>query len=354
VLACVMRNRQLVVDEVTDPRPGLGQVLVRNLACGICGSDLHFLKHAETMVAMTEELVPSMGPLAALAGAQIDLSRDIIMGHELCSEILESGPDTAGPKSGARVVSMPVLLSADGIHQLAYNNEFPGGYSERMLLAAPLVLEVPNGLDSSTAALTEPLAVGIHAVAKSGISAGDAAMVVGCGPVGLAVVAALRMKGVEVVVCSDPSPVRRRVASAMGANEAVDPAREPIVEAWRRIDGRRQLVAFEAVGVPGIIGQLLRDVPVGTSLVVVGVCLEQDRVHPFFGIAKELNVQFALAYTSEEFADALRALSEGAVDVEPMITGSVDLAGVRSAFEMLSNPGEHVKILVEPAISTVA
>jgi threonine dehydrogenase-like Zn-dependent dehydrogenase len=351
VQACVMRNHQLVVDEVPEPRPALGQVLVRNLACGICGSDLHFLKHAETMVAMTEELVPSMGPFAAVAGLNIDLSRDIIMGHELCGEVLESGPDTAGPKSGARVVSMPVVFSADGVHQLAYNNDFPGGYSERMLLAAPLVLEVPNGLDTSVAALTEPLAVGMHAVAKSGISAGDAALVVGCGPVGLAVVAALRMRDVEVVVCSDPSPIRRRVATAMGATEVVDPEREPIVEAWRRVDGQRPVVAFEAVGVPGMITHLLRDVPVGTRLVVVGVCLEQDTIHPFFGIAKELNVQFALAYTSEDFADALRALSEGEVDVGPMITGSVDLEGVPGAFETLSNPGEHVKILVEPTPS---
>jgi threonine dehydrogenase-like Zn-dependent dehydrogenase len=353
VLACVMRNRQLVVDRVREPRPEPGQVLVRNLACGICGSDLHFLRHAETMVALTEELMGSMGAFAGLTGLQIDLSRDIIMGHELCSEVLELGPDTAGPRPGTRVVSLPVLLSADGIHQLAYNNDYPGGHAEQMLLAAPLVLEVPNGLDTSTAALTEPLAVGIHAVAKSGISAGDAALVVGCGPVGLAVISALRMRGVEVIVCSDPSPMRRRVAMAMGATEAVDPEREPIVEVWRRVDGRRPLVAFEAVGVPGMIGQLLRDVPVGTRLVVVGVCLEHDRIDPFFGISKELNVQFVLAYSTDEFAQSLRALSEGDVDVGPMITGTVDLEGVPSAFETLARPEEHVKIIVNPTASWV-
>ncbi|HUC35785.1 MAG TPA: zinc-binding dehydrogenase [Acidimicrobiales bacterium] len=346
--ACVMRERRLVVDDVPDPQPELGQVLVRNLACGICGSDLHFLRHAESMVAMTEEMLPSMGPAAAFSGAHIDLSRDIIMGHEFCGELLEVGPDTVGPPPGTRVVSVPVLLSPTGLHQLAYNNDFPGGYAERMLLAAPLVLEVPNGLDSRTAALTEPLAVGMHAVAKSGITPRDAAVVVGCGPVGLAVVSTLSLAGVEMIVASDYSQSRREVALAMGATHAVDPGDEPVVDAWRRLDGRRSLVAFEAVGVPGMIQQLLRDLPPAARLTVVGVCIEPDVMSPFFAIAKELSVQFALAYTPDEFAGALRALAEGEVDVAPMVTGTVDLPGVPGAFETLAEPDRHVKILVEP------
>lgn len=346
--ACVMRDRSLVIDEVPDPRPELGQVLVRNLACGICGSDLHFLRHADTMVQMTEEMLPSMGPAAAFSGAHIDLSRDIIMGHEFCGEVLEVGPDTTGPKPGSRVVSLPVLLSPTGIHQLAYNNDFPGGYAEKMLLAAPLVLEVPNGLETTKAALTEPLAVGMHGVAKSGITPRDSAVVVGCGPVGLAVIAALKLTGVETIVASDFSPARRSVALAMGATHTVDPADEPVIDAWRRLDGRRPLVAFEAVGVPGMIQQLLREVPPGTRVTVVGVCLEPDVVSPFFAIAKELTLQFALAYSPEEFAGALEALADGKVDAEPMITGRVDLEGVPGAFEALGQPDEHVKILVEP------
>lgn len=346
--ACVMRDHALVVDEVTDPRPELGQVLVRNLACGICGSDLHFLRHAETMVQMTEEMLPSMGPAAAFSGAHIDLSRDIIMGHEFCGEVLEVGPDTNGPKPGTRVVSLPVLLSATGVHQLAYNNDFPGGYAEQMLLAAPLVLEVPNGLDTKIAALTEPLAVGMHGVAKSGITERDAAIVVGCGPVGLAVIAGLKLKGVEIIVASDFSPARRAVAKAMGATHVVDPRDEPVIEAWREVDGHRPLVAFEAVGVPGMIQQLLLDVPPGTRVTVVGVCLEPDLMSPFFAIAKELSLQFVVAYTPEEFASALHALAEGKVDAAPMITGTVDLDGLPGAFEALGKPDEHVKILVEP------
>jgi threonine dehydrogenase-like Zn-dependent dehydrogenase len=343
-----MRDHGLVVDEAPDPHPELGQVLVRNLACGICGSDLHFLRHAETMVGLTEEMLPSMGPAATFSGEHIDLTRDIIMGHEFCGEVLEVGPDTAGPRPGMRVVSVPVLLSPAGIHQLAYNNDFPGGYAERMLLAAPLVLEVPNGLDTRTAALTEPLAVGMHAVSKSGVTAREAAVVSGCGPVGLAVIAGLSMAGLDVIVASDFSRARREVAVAMGATEVVDPRDEPLLEAWRRVDGRRPLVAFEAVGVPGMIQQMFRDVPPGTRVTVVGVCMEPDLVSPFFAIAKELSVSFALAYTPEEFARALQALAEGEVDAAPMITGTVGLEELPGAFEALGRPDEHVKILVEP------
>jgi threonine dehydrogenase-like Zn-dependent dehydrogenase len=347
--ACVMRDQRLVIDDVADPRPEPGQVLVRTRACGICGSDLHFLRHADTVAAMTDDLLPSMGELGGVAAMTVDPSRDIIMGHEFCGEVLEMGPDTVGPPPGTLVVSVPVLLSAAGVHQLAYSNDYPGGFAEYMLLAAPLLLEVPNGLDARRAALTEPLAVGLHAVARSGATATDGAVVVGCGPVGLAVIAGLRLAGLEVIVAADLSPTRRALAVTMGATEAVDPASEPVVEAWRRIDGRRPLVAFEAVGVPGMLQSLLAAVPPGTRITVVGVCMEADEVVPFFAIAKELSIQFALAYSTGEFARALGAIADGAVDVAPMVTGTVGLTGVADAFEALGRPDEQVKILVEPA-----
>jgi threonine dehydrogenase-like Zn-dependent dehydrogenase len=181
------------------------------------------------------------------------------------------------------------------------------------------------------------------------VSPADAAVVVGCGPVGLAVIAGLRLAGVEMIVAADLSPMRRELAVTMGATEAVDPGTEPVVEAWRRLDGRRPLVAFEAVGVPGMLQRLLRDVPPATRITVVGVCMETDEVVPFFAIAKELSVQFAFAYSPDEFTRALRAIAEGEVDVAPMITGTVGLDGVAGAFDALARPDEQVKILVEPA-----
>ncbi len=349
--AAVMRNKALVVDDVPDPVPGEGQILVRTIACGICGSDLHFLKYGDKMLEMGVDLgVP----------ARYDLSRDIVMGHEFSAEVLEVGPDTqAMVAPGDVVVSMPVMLPAnfdmtapdpqiEGVG--AYSNVYPGGYGELMLLSSMLATKVADGVDPKLAALTEPMAVGVHAVNKSGIKAGEAAVVLGAGPVGLACISALRRMGVEPIVAADFSAKRRELALVMGAHEAVDPHAEPAIEAWRRIDGVKPVVIFEAVGVPGMLEQAMRDAPRGGRVLVVGVCMEADAVRPMIGIGKELVISFALGYDPFEFGATLQAISEGEIDVAPMITGHVGIAGVPQAFEDLGKPDEHCKILVEPAL----
>jgi threonine dehydrogenase-like Zn-dependent dehydrogenase len=283
-----------------------------------------------------------------VAGPELDLDRDVFMGHEFAAEVLEVGPDTEGPAPGTIVTSLPVLLTVTGMRGLVYTNDLPCGYGDRMLLSAPLVLPVPNGLDPRHAALTEPMAVGIHAVNKSGISSGDGALVLGCGPVGLAVIAALRARGVGPVVASDFSAARREVAVTMGADEAVDPTEEPAFAAWARAGGGRPVVVFEAIGVPGILDEALRLAPAGARIVVVGVCMGRDTITPFYGIGKELSLQFVLGYDPVEFADSLRTIAEGEVDVTPLITGEVGLDAVPGAFAELAHPDRHCKILVVP------
>ncbi|MEO6317317.1 MAG: zinc-binding dehydrogenase [Acidimicrobiales bacterium] len=345
--AAALRSGQIHVrDDLPEPEPGFGQILVQVEACGICGSDLHFAKHGAQMLTLSKEMsgLPSLG-----VAPEIDLDRDVFMGHEFSAEVLEIGPDTVGPPPGTLVTSIPILFTPRmEIRPIVYSNDVAGGYGERMLLAAPMIIEVPNGLGADRAALTEPMAVGLHAVNKSGIGPIDSALVLGCGPVGLAVVAALRLRGVETIVATDFSPTRRSLAATMGATEVVDPAAEPAFEAWQRVDGARSLVVFEAVGVPGMLDGVLRDCPAGTRVLVVGVCMEQDRINPFFGIAKELNIQFALGYDPMEFQSTLHAIAEGQLDVAPLITGTVDLDGVAGAFAALADPDEHCKILVLP------
>jgi threonine dehydrogenase-like Zn-dependent dehydrogenase len=235
-----------------------------------------------------------------------------------------------------------VLISGKHVEPIVYSNKTLGGYAERMLLSAPLLLRIPNGLDHRHAALTEPMAVGLHAVNKSGVQPGETALVVGCGPIGMAVIAALRARGIENIVAADFSPKRRELATAMGAHQTLDPAQ------GSPFDTVSPAVVFEAVGVPGIIDDVMRRARPGTRLVVVGVCMEPDTLHPFFAIAKEINVQFVLAYDPNEFADSLRALAEGDVDVAPVITGDVGLEEVGAAFDDLADPKRHCKILVTP------
>jgi 2-desacetyl-2-hydroxyethyl bacteriochlorophyllide A dehydrogenase len=335
--ASVLRDGRMVYrDDVPDPVPGPGQVLVAVRACGICGSDLHFAAHGAEVLSLSNEMTSGAG------GMTVDLSDDVFMGHEFSAEILEAGPGADTHPAGTLVTSIPVLLSGTDVEAIVYSNSTVGGYAERMLLSAPLLLRVPNGLDPQPASLAEPMAVGLHAVNKSGIQPGEPALVLGCGPIGIAVVAALRLRGVETIVAADFSPTRRQLAATMGAHQTVDPAQ------GSPFDSAKPTVVFDAVGVPGIIDDVLRRARAGTRLVVVGVCMQADTVHPFFAIAKEISVQFVLAYDPQEFGDSLRAIAEGDIDVSPMITGTVGLEDVGSAFDDLTDPERHCKILVTP------
>jgi threonine dehydrogenase-like Zn-dependent dehydrogenase len=336
--AAVLREGRMVCrDDVPDPVPGPGKVLVGVRSCGICGSDLHFAKHGAAVLSLSEEMADSLG-----GGMNVDLSHDIFMGHEFSAEVLEAGPDTDTYPAGTLVTSIPVLISGQHVEPIVYSNNTLGGYAERMLLSAPLLLPIPNGLDPRHAALTEPMAVGLHAVNKSGVQPGETALVLGCGPIGIAVIANLRARGVETIVAADFSPKRREVATIMGAHQVLDPAQ------GSPFDTVTPAVVFEAVGVPGIIDDVMRRAGHGTRLVVVGVCMQPDTVHPFFAIAKEINVQFVLAYGPNEFADSLRAIAEGGIDVAPVITGDVGLEDVGAAFDDLADPQRHCKILVAP------
>jgi threonine dehydrogenase-like Zn-dependent dehydrogenase len=235
-----------------------------------------------------------------------------------------------------------------------------------MLLSEPLLLEVPNGLAPEHAALTEPLAVGVHAVAKANIRGGEVPLVIGCGPVGLAVIAALRIKGLHPIVAADYSPARRALAVRLGADIVVDPKVTQPYATWAEhaqmseaekaarpplqamLPALKPAIIFECVGVPGLLQQVFEGAPRDARIVVVGVCMETDRSEPMLGIMKELNVQYVLGYTPEEFASSLRLIAEGQVDAAAMVTAEVGLDGVARAFADLANPGAHTKIIVQP------
>jgi len=340
--AAVARSGQLRITDIDDPRPGPGDALVAVKACGICGSDLHALVYADELVGAARELD---------APITFDPSRDYVMGHEFTAEVVELGPATEGAPVavGDLVTSLPVALTPSGMEPVgAYSNVYNGAYAELMRLTAGLCLKVPNGLDHRRAALTEPMSVGRHAVARAAVTPSESAIVLGAGPVGLAVVAELRRIGIETIVVSDYSPRRRAVALAMGATLAVDPAHEDPAAAWQREDGRRTPVVFDAIGVPGSLAAAVKTAPAAGRVCVVGSCMQVDNFRPVLGQMKQLTVMFSFAYDPFEFGDTLRAIAEGEIDVTPMITGTCGIDGVPAAFDALGRPDDHVKILVEP------
>jgi len=345
--AAVMKNWSLRVDDIPEPVPGSGQVLAKVLACGICGSDLHLLLHGEESRRLNEELGVGSEPDPSRP-VMFEPNLDTVMGHEYCLEVLDIGPNVSNLAIGDTIVSFPVAFDASGLHGVGFSNKYPGGYSERMVVNEMMSIKVPNGLSHELAAMTEPLAVGVHAVAKSRIAPGDAALVIGLGPVGLACIADLKAQGIGPIIGADYSPKRRALAEHLGADVVVDPRETPAIDAWRKADGKKPLVIFEAVGVPGMIEQAMRMAPRDARILVVGACMQQDSFHPMLGIGKELSVQFALGYTPLEFGGALTAIAEGRVDLAPLITGRVGIDGVPQAFRDLGDPEAHAKILVTP------
>lgn len=345
-----MRNGALVLDAFPDPVPGPGEVVVKTLACGICGSDLHTVK-------FPEQVAEAGGALA------FDPRADLVLGHEFCGEVMER---TGALAAGTRVCSVPITIHDGAVRSIGFSNDVAGAYGEYMQLWSDNLLPVPNGLSTLHAALTEPMAVGLHAVAMAHATADDIPLVIGCGPVGLAVIAALKLRGIGPVVAADFSPARRALAERMGADIVLDPAVTSPYESWAELAavtregaavethplfGTPQLrpgLFFECVGVPGVLDQMMVGAQRGCRFVVVGVCMQADTIRPLLAIGKELNLQFVLGYTAEEFAATLGHIAEGRLEVEPLITGEVGLDGVADAFRTLASPEHHCKIVVDP------
>jgi threonine dehydrogenase-like Zn-dependent dehydrogenase len=372
--------------DVPSPEPGRGQLLIDVLRCGICGSDLHARYNCDQLADVTAEV----GYDGIMRSDQA-----VIMGHEFCGEIVDHGPGTRKrDRVGTRVVALPLLRRGNDVHATGLSVAAAGGYAEQMLVEESLAFAVPNGLSTELATLTEPMAVGLHAVRRSEIGKGTVAIVVGCGPVGLAVICMLKARGVRTVVASDFSAGRRALATACGADVVVDPAadspyaatpgkghlesapevfnlaldamgklrRVPLLP-WERIYRAAETVGvakpkhpvvFECVGVPGVIDDIIGNAPLFSRVVVVGVCMQPDTIRPVMAINKEIDLRFVLGYTPLEFRDSLHLLAEGKVNAAPIVTGVVGLPGVDAAFSALGDPEAHAKILIDPRATHIA
>ncbi len=376
--AVVCQLGELGLAELAEPVPGPGQVRLSVLRCGICGSDLH-----------AREGCDAWAELAARAGYKrfARSEEQIVFGHEFCGQVAEHGPGTKGEiPTGAPVVALPLLRSPSGVDTLGLSRHAPGAYAEQLIVQESLMMAVPNGLSPDVAALTEPMAVALHAVRRSEIGRRTVAVVVGCGPIGLAVILLLKARGVRSVVASDLSPARRALAVACGADVVLDPGeRSPFDAVQRRgelrdiptafelaVGTREKLgrlpfgwwhawrlaealgaapkhpVIFECVGMPGVIDSIIDGAPLLSRVVVVGVCVGIDRFTPSMAINKEIDLRFVLGYTPLEFRDTLHMLAEGEIDPRPLITGTVGLEGVGAAFSALASPELHAKILIDP------
>ena len=349
--AMVLNHGSFALEHLPDPTPAAGQMLVRPLVCGVCGSDLHAKDHADHLCDLLHR--------AGFRGF-MDPAKPVVMGHEFCCEVIESVGDFAAHR---RVVGLPFLTGSQGIELIGYSNRFNGAFAEAMLLDPALCFAVPDHVPTDIAALTEPLSVAVHAVAEGGADASCAFAVVGCGPVGLFIIARLRALGLGPILAIEPNAARRAMAERMGADIVLSPGDEASGEWWTgqglpvgmsdamavaaEQKQRSRAVVFECVGKPGMLMTLAKTAPTGATIVVVGNCMETDPIEPAFLLQKGLTLRFVFAYSPAEFAHAFAMIADNPNRLAPMITGTVGLTELDSAFAALtSGDGTQVKLLV--------
>jgi threonine dehydrogenase-like Zn-dependent dehydrogenase len=344
--AAILENGQIRVGDMPDPIPARGQVLVRTHRCALCASDAHFLCSGETVVAKSRE---HGGPYAG-----VDLGKPIVMGHEFVGEVIDYGPGSRRPvKPGRRVTSIPMVRMGPGpadIGIVGYQNELPGGFGEYMILDEDLLLEVPNGLDDDLAALVEPLAVGLEHARVGEPQPGEVPLVIGCGAIGLGVIAGLKLKGVGPIVAADLDPGRRALAIAMGADVAIDPREASPYGPQKEIGGRTPNLVYECVGKPGLMNDIVSNITVGGRIVMGGFCLEPEFLYVPTAQVKALKINFARGEGPEDMALALRAISEGLVDMRPWLGGRIGLSGVGEALVRMMDPSSPVRTVVDPRV----
>src|SRR5262249_24339940 len=198
-------------------------------------------------------------------------------------------------------------LRATGLGQI------PGAYSEYVLTGGPESLKLPAGVSYREGALVEPLAVGLHAVDLARLAPGGRVMVIGAGPIGLAVTAWARFFGARAVVVNEKAPGRIALAQPFGATAVADISKEDPVTVFQRETGGPPDVIFECVGIPGLLQQCIGMTRLRGRVVVVGVCIQPDTIFPVMGVVKEVNVQFVVAYHKRDFELCVDMLDRGRI-----------------------------------------
>ncbi|MBP2249984.1 (R,R)-butanediol dehydrogenase/meso-butanediol dehydrogenase/diacetyl reductase [Halarchaeum solikamskense] len=330
------------VEDVDEPNPGEGEVLVDVAACGICGSDLHFYTD----------------------GLHGDADYPTTLGHEIGGTVLETGAGV-DIEVGTDVVLSPHTPCMDcwWCENAMYNlcrdldatSARPGGYAERVVERADNALVLPDGVSPADAAIAQPISVGLHAVRQSPVGVGDSAVVVGAGPIGLGAVRFAASAGAGPVYVSEPQASRRDIAADFGADVLIDPEEEDPVERIHEETGTGADVAFEAVGHEATLDQAVSATRAGGHTTVIGVFGGEAAFEPQKLVRHQRTVAGSTSHqlgprVSKEYDVVLRQLASGELDADDYVTSRIDLEDVvdRGFETLLGGESEERKILVCP------
>jgi 2-desacetyl-2-hydroxyethyl bacteriochlorophyllide A dehydrogenase len=337
--AAVLRGPgKLEVEEVAVPPLGPTDVLVEVDRCGVCGSDLHMV-------------LEGWGRPGSIPG------------HEWTGVVAAVGPDVERWQPGDVVVGGPMVRCGRctaciaGRPSLCDERDTPGtdvsqgAFARFIRTSADELLAMPDGLDPRAAALTEPLAVALHGITRSGVQPGQSALVTGAGPIGALTIAALRALGVDDVVCVEPNERRRALALDVGADEALTPESLDVpsmAEPGRVVDGAVD-VALECSGSGAAMVAALAQLRRAGTMVLVGAGIQQPRFDPNRILLNELVITGAFTYDHDGFGRALDLLGSGALPVDRLVEpDDVPLGGLLDAMRQLADGHLAGKVLVKP------
>jgi threonine dehydrogenase-like Zn-dependent dehydrogenase len=339
--AAYIQNGQVHVGDVPDPVPGQGQALVRTHSCGLCASEQHFLHSGRNVIELSRK---HGGPYAGLA-----FERAFVPGHEYVGEVIDYGPGSKRTvKTGRRVTSVPVMRHAGGHAVIGFSHECPGGWGELMLLDENALMEIPAGLEDDMAAMTEPLAVGLEHARRGRPTREDTALVIGCGAIGLGVIAGLKLMGIGPIIAADFHGARRAAAIGMGAHIAVDPRELSPYGPIPDLGNRRANLVYECVGLPGLLQQIVAAVAFEARIVMGGYCMEADQFYVFAAQNKRLTVHFAAGEEQQDMELALRSIADGRIDVRPWLSERIGLGAVADAVARMSGPLAPIRNVIDP------
>lgn len=324
--ALVQADGGFQLEDLPDPSPGPGELVLRVTGCGVCGSDL--------------KARPAMP-----AGTQ--------MGHEFCGEVVAVGAGVDRRwTEGVQAATLPVFscgaCAACRSGHVAHCDEArlvglggaPGGFAELVRVSADHSFLLPGAVAVEHGPLVEPYAVGLHTARVAGIEAGDRVLIVGGGPVGLTTSAWARIMGAGDITVSDPVERRRNAAASFGATHAIDPSEEGL--------GGPYDVIIECVGKPGLLDACVGAATTHGRIVVAGVCAEPDPYLPMMALLKELTIAFSVYYRPEEFRTVVDAFATGQIDPSPLLTRTVGLGDLDDVFASLSTSPDDIKVVVDP------
>ena len=333
------RPGEVVVEERPVPRPGRGQALVEVSFCGICGSDLHLMVEGWGR-AGTVGGHEFTGVVAAVGEGVTDwtVGDRVVCGPSPrcgeCRRCVEGKPSQCERRSG----------SVDG--------HVDGAFARYALVHARSLLALPEGLSPREAALAEPLAVALHAITRSGMAEGDAAMVFGAGPIGALITAALIAKKTGPVVVVEPGERRRRLAAHLGATEVLVPDDLETFPPWEpeRLSPRAVDVVFECSGKKAAMETGFHQLRRGGRLMLVGAGMEAPAFDPNRMILNELEVTGSFVYDADGFERALELLGSGSLPTSILVDPvDVTLEGLGDAMQALATGDIAGKVMVTPS-----